>query len=150
TMLGPWAHLARKSLSDGSGINPFTSVVTAAGYAGAVASSSRDLAIWARALYAGSLLDPGTQAAMLDVSKSLSVGSKVPYGLGVMDVVLGGRMTVGHDGRLIGARATIRYLPDSGFTVAVTTNQDRIGPDTFGTALMNIAIASWTAPPPVP
>ena len=150
SMLGPFAHLVRTSLSDGSGINPFTSVVTAAGYAGAIASSSRDLAVWARALYAGSLLDPGTQAAMLDVSRSVAVGSKLPYGLGVMDMTLGGRFTVGHDGRLIGARASIRFLPETGFTIAVTTNQERIGPDTFGTSLMNIAVASLTPPPPPP
>jgi D-alanyl-D-alanine carboxypeptidase len=147
-MTGSGTSTRRTSLSDGTTISPFTSVVTAAGTAGAIAASSRDLAAWARALYGGTVLDQVSEAAMLDVTHSLSLGSGLPYGLGVMEQWFGGRWTYGHNGRLIGARASIRYLPDYGFAIAVVTNQDRIGPDVFGTALMNIAIPP--PPPPLP
>ncbi len=137
--------------SDGTPIAPFTSVTTAAGNAGAVAASSRDLAVWARALYGGTILEPASLAAMEDVSHSISVGATRRYGLGFMEEWLGGRRTFGHSGRLIGSRSSIRYLPDYGFTIAVVTNQDRYSPDSIGTPLMNIAIASLPSiPPPSP
>ena len=40
-------------LSDGTQVAPFTSVVTAAGAAGSIATTSSDLVRWARALYGG-------------------------------------------------------------------------------------------------
>jgi D-alanyl-D-alanine carboxypeptidase len=134
------------SLADGTGIAPFTSVVTAAGTAGDIAASSGDLARWARALYGGHVLSPASLAQMLDTSASRHVHAATPYGFAVSTISLGGRMTYGHNGRLIGSRASIRYLPATGFTVAVVTNQDVIGPDVFGTSLINIAIASLVPP----
>ncbi len=136
------------SLADGTGIAPFTSVVTAAGTAGDLAASSADLARWARALYGGHVLSPASLAQMLDTSASRRLHAAAPYGFAVSTITLGGRLTYGHNGRLIGSRASIRYLPAYGFTVAVVTNQDVIGPDVFGTSLMNIAIASLVAPLP--
>ena len=56
-------------LSDGTPLVPFTSVVTAAGGAGGFASTARDLARWARALYGGEVLGPNTVAAMIDVAQ---------------------------------------------------------------------------------
>ena len=84
---------------------------------------------------------------MLDDSQSLRAGSKLPYGLGVEEVSLGCRPALGHRGRLIGAGASIRYLPDSGFSIAVVTNQDRVSPDVFAAALLDIA---FPLPPPAP
>ena len=134
------------SLADGTGIAPFTSVVTAAGTAGDIAASSSDLARWARALYGGHVLSPASLAQMLDTSASRHLHAPTPYGFAVSTLSLGGRMTYGHNGRLIGSRASIRYLPATGFTVAVVTNQDIIGPDVFGTSLVSIAIASLVPP----
>lgn len=134
------------SLADGTGIAPFTSVVTAAGTAGDIAASSTDLAKWARALYGGHVLSPASLALMLDTSASRRLHAPTPYGFAVSTITLGGRLTYGHNGRLIGSRASIRYLPAYGFTVAVVTNQDVIGPDVFGTSLISIAIASLVPP----
>ena len=145
---GTIAHRVTTSLADGTGISPFTSVVTAAGTASDIASSSADLATWARALYGGSVLWPSSLSAMLDTSRSRRLHAPTPYGFAASTITLGGRVTYGHNGRLIGSRASIRYLPQSGFTVAVVTNQDIVGPDVFGTSLMNIAIASLAVPPP--
>ena len=135
---GSGSTLRRVSLADGTAVSPFTSVVTAAGNAGAMAASARDLAIWARALYGGSILQPSSLAQMEDVSASMAFPPWVAYGLGAMQEWPAGRQTIGHSGRLIGARASIRYLVDTGFTIAVVTNQDRTNPNTFGTQLMNI------------
>ncbi|MBF6606249.1 MAG: beta-lactamase family protein [Chloroflexi bacterium] len=146
-VLGWGSRIRTVSQSDGTTISPFTSVVTAAGSAGAIAASSGDLAVWARRLYGGSVLQPAGLAAMLDDSQSLRARSKLPYGLGVEEVSLGGRPTLGHRGRLIGAGASIRYLPDSGFSIAVVTNQDRVSPDVFAAALLAIA---FPLPPPTP
>ncbi len=93
---------------------------------------------------------------MLDTSISRRLHAPTPYGFAVSTIPLGGRLTWGHNGRLIGARASIRYLPVSGFTVAVATNQDVIGPDVFGTSLLNIAFEALPLPvvpipyPPIP
>ena len=132
------------SLADGTGITPFTSVVTAAGAAGDIASSSVDLAKWARALYTGGVLVPQSLAQMEDTTASVRLHAPTPYGFAFSAISLGGRLTYGHNGRLLGARASIRYLPLSGFTVAVVTNQDIVGPDVFGTALVGMAIAATT------
>ena len=149
-VLGSGSSIRTVSQADGTAISPFTSVVTAAGSAGAIAATSRDLAVWARRLYGGGVLPPDALAAMLDVSHSLGAGSALPYGLGVEEVSLGGRLTEGHNGRLIGAGATVRYLPDSGFSVAVATNQDRVSPDVFATALLAIAYPPTPTPSPTP
>jgi D-alanyl-D-alanine carboxypeptidase len=145
-VLGSGSSIRTVSQGDGTAISPFTSVVTAAGSAGAIAATSRDLAVWARRIYGGAVLRPAALAAMLDVSHSVGAGSALPYGLGVGEVSLGGRLTEGHNGRLIGAGATMRYLPDSGFSIAVVTNQDRVSPDVFAAALLAIAFP----PPPTP
>jgi len=145
-VLGSGSSTRTVSQGDGTAISPFTSVVTAAGSAGAIAATSRDLAVWARRIYGGAILRPAALAAMLDVSHSVGAGSALPYGLGVEEVSLGGRLTEGHNGRLIGAGATMRYLPDSGFSIAVVTNQDRVSPDVFAAALLAIAFP----PPPTP
>ena len=146
-LTGTPASRVTSSLADGTGVAPFMSVVTAAGSAGNIAASSADLARWARALYGGKVLSAQSLASMLDTSTSRILHAPTPYGFAVSTINLGGRLTWGHNGRLIGARASIRYLPASGFTVAVVTNQDVVGPDVFGTSLLNIAFESW--PPPV-
>jgi D-alanyl-D-alanine carboxypeptidase len=144
---GTLARRVATSLADGTTVAPFMSVVTAAGSAGNIAASSADLARWARALYGGKVLSAQSLAQMLDTATSRRLHAPTPYGFALSTISLGGRLTWGHNGRLIGARASIRYLPASGFTVAVVTNQDVIGPDVFGTSLLNIAFAEL--PPPV-
>ncbi|HYC07869.1 MAG TPA: serine hydrolase domain-containing protein [Candidatus Binatia bacterium] len=145
-VVGPYATARQVPLGDGTAISPWTSVVTAAGDAGDMAATTTDLATWARDLYGGSVLSSASLAAMLDVRHSAAVGSHYRYGFGMFQVTIDGHRTVGHDGRLDGSRASIRYVPDSGFTIAVATNQDRIGPDVFGASLLAIAMA----PPPPP
>jgi len=127
-------------LSDGTPVAPFTSVVTAAAGAGAIAATSSDLARWARALYAGSVLEPESVQEMLDdIALTERYEPTVPYGLGVQLVDIDGQRSLGHSGRLLGFRSAVRWLPDDDFAIAVLTNQSRTDPGIFVRALLKIA-----------
>ena len=127
-------------LSDGTPIVPFTSVITAAGGAGGFASTARDLAHWAQALYGGRILRPEYLAAMVDPSTTNALKAAIPYGYGTQVVVIDGVRTLGHSGRLLGFRSAVRYLPDQGISIAVVTNQSRTDPATIVRALLRIAL----------
>lgn len=127
---GPGPKLNGIDVSDGTAVVPFTSVVTAAGGAGSIATTARDLVTWARALYGGGVLLPATVATIVDdAAVTTALKSSVPYGLGVQVVTIDGRPTLGHSGRLLGFRAVMRWLPDQGIAVAVLTNQSRTDPN---------------------
>ncbi len=127
-------------LSDGTPVVPFTSVVTAAAGAGGLASNSSDLARWARALYAGGVLAPGSVEAMFDdIARTERYKPTVPYGLGVQIVDIEGERSFGHSGRLLGFRSAVRWLPEQDIAIAVLTNQSRTDPGIFVRALLTIA-----------
>jgi D-alanyl-D-alanine carboxypeptidase len=147
---GPVAHgyrfagadpaLPAIDLSDGTAIVPFTSVVTAAGGAGSIATSAGDLVHWAEALYGGGLLDRTTRDAMVaDVARTAPLSPRIPYGLGVQSVVVDGRATLGHSGRFLGARAVFRWLPRERIAIAVLTNQSRTDPNVVLASLLKLA-----------
>jgi D-alanyl-D-alanine carboxypeptidase len=114
-----------KDLSDGSTLAPFTAVATAAYAAGSIASTTEDLARWARALYGGDVLAPASLAEMLTFDPNIERYAALAYGLGVSRVKLDGRfVAVGHTGALAGTRASIRWLPKQRVSVAVLFNRD--------------------------
>ena len=85
---------------------PFTSVVTAAGAAGAVAGTAEDAARWAEALYGGHVLQPATlEAAVADVKRTAVYKPRIPYGLGVQVVRYG-------DARDLGPQRHVHRLQD--------------------------------------
>ena len=128
-------------LSDGTQVVPFTSVVTAAGAAGSIASTSSDLVRWAQALYGGSLLEPTTRAEMVgDVARTAPYKPGVAYGLGVRSVVIAGHPTLGHSGRYLGARAAIRWVTDERIAIAVVTNQSRSDTNKVLADLLKVAL----------
>jgi CubicO group peptidase (beta-lactamase class C family) len=132
-------------LSDGTPVVPFTSVVTAAGAAGSIASTSIDLVHWARALYGGSLLEPATRAEMVgDVVRTAPYKPTVAYGLGVQAVRIAGHPTLGHSGRFLGARAAIRWLTDEHIAIAVVTNQSRTDTNAILADLLKFALKPQT------
>ncbi|HEY4634742.1 MAG TPA: serine hydrolase domain-containing protein [Candidatus Limnocylindrales bacterium] len=132
-------------LTDGSSMTPFTSVVTAAAGAGAIASTSTDLARWARALYGGEVLSGAAFGEMIgDAVRTEQYAPAVRYGLGVQFVEVGGRAALGHSGRLLGARSVIRWLPAEQVAVAVLTNQSRTDPGIVARALLRIALRPAT------
>ncbi len=114
-----------KDLSDGSTITPFTSVTSAAFSAGSIASTTGDLARWARALYGGDVLAPASLAQMLTFDPEIIHYAALAYGLGVSRVKIDGRfIAFGHTGALAGTRAAMRWLPKQQVSVAVTFNRD--------------------------
>jgi len=128
-------------LSDGTQVVPFTSVVTAAGAAGSIASTSSDLVRWAQALYGGSLLQPATRAEMVgDVVRTAPYKPTVAYGLGVQSVVIAGHPTLGHSGRYLGARGAIRWVTDERIAIAVVTNQSRSDTNKIVADLLKVAL----------
>ena len=148
---GPVAHgyrfdgantkLRPVDLSDGTDMAPFTSVVTAAGAAGSIASTPSDLVHWARALYGGAVLDPASLDAMVgDVALTAGKDPAIPYGLGVQAVDFDGHPTLGHSGRLLGFRAVVRWLPQERIAIAVVTNQSRSDPSVIARSLLRLAL----------
>nr|MDQ3553900.1 beta-lactamase family protein [Chloroflexota bacterium] len=104
------------SLDDGTSFRPHTSAATVAWAAGAMISSARDLATWARALYGGHVLSDASLAAMADFDEN-------DYGLGAKTYLMGGRTAWGHGGSLRGAEATMRYLPSLDAAIVVLWNR---------------------------
>ena len=123
--VGYGGKILPRDLSDGSTFVPFTSVVTAAFSAGSIASTSGDLARWAKALYGGDVLGPASMAEMLTFDPEIQAYAALAYGLGVSRVKIDGRFVAyGHTGALDGTRASIRWLPKQHVSVAVVFNRD--------------------------
>ena len=148
---GPLAHgyrftgtataLPAIDLSDGTGVVPFTSVVTSAGAAGSIATTARDLATWAQALYGGDLLEPASREAMVaDILRTARYKPTVAYGLGVQEVQVAGHRALGHSGRFLGTRAAVRWLPDDRMALAVLTNQSRRDVNVILANLLKVAL----------
>ena len=150
-VVGPRAAPKPIDLSDGSDIAPFTSVVTASGAAGSIASTATDLARWARALYGGEALTAESRFEMVaDVARTARLHSSIPYGLGVQAVSIRGRLTLGHSGRFLGSRAVTRWLPKQQLAIAVVTNQSGTDPNRLVAALLEIVLPTPTPAPICP
>jgi D-alanyl-D-alanine carboxypeptidase len=120
---------AHRVLGGNDPLSPFTSVVTAAGPAGAIAGTAEDAARWAAALYGGQVLSRATlEAAVADVERTAVHFPRVPYGLGVQVIPIGKQVTWGHSGTFTGFRGHVRWLPDRRIAVALLTNQSRVDP----------------------
>jgi D-alanyl-D-alanine carboxypeptidase len=138
--------------TDGSTVVPFRSVATAAGSAGAIASTTGDLARWARALYGGTgVLSAATRREMLTFVKAYLYGTVTSYGLGVSRVGFDGHPAYGHTGALVGSRAAIRYFPREKVTVAVLFNRETfVGDDVVRILARTIFPKPTAAPSPSP
>jgi D-alanyl-D-alanine carboxypeptidase len=143
-----WSMVAR---TDGTDIVPFTSVVTAAGSAGAMASTTADLARWAKALYGGSLLSKETRKEMLTFVRAYAYGLGTSYGLGVSRVKMDGHTAYGHTGALAGTRASIRYFAKEKIAVAVLFNRETyVGDDVVRVLARALFPAAPATPKPSP
>lgn len=140
---GPGLRLKPIPLSDGTDVVPFTSVVTAAGSAGSIASTPTDLVKWARGLYGGTVLTPSSFVTMVtDAQRTIAFKPSVPYGLGVQEATIDGRPTLGHSGRFLGSRSVVRWLPNEGIAIAVLTNQSRNDPGLVARALLRVILGT--------
>jgi D-alanyl-D-alanine carboxypeptidase len=88
---------------------------------GGIASTSEDLARWAKALYEGKAFDPSLMSQALD-GVPARLGRDVRYGLGIMlrPTALG--MTNGHSGFFPGYLTEVMYFPDTKIAIAVQVN----------------------------
>jgi D-alanyl-D-alanine carboxypeptidase len=122
----PKAKRTPRDLSDGTNVVPFTSVITALAGAGSIAATSGDLATWAADLYGGRVVSSAMLAAMTDdQQRTKAYIPGVLYGLGVQTYDIGPWTTLGHSGRLLGFRGVMRYVPATGISLALVTNQSR-------------------------
>ena len=89
---------------------------------GGYASTSEDLARWAKAMYEGRAFDAAMLQPMLQGIEAPMLGRGASYGLGVIlrDTPLG--MSWGHSGFMPGYLTEMRYFPDHRFAVAVQFN----------------------------
>ena len=69
---------------------------------------------------------PQKGAALATLTAALKPG--VAYGFGVQRVMINGQLSYGHSGRLVGAQSVVRWFPDAGMAIAVTTNESRFDP----------------------
>jgi D-alanyl-D-alanine carboxypeptidase len=93
---------------------------------GGVATTALDLARWARALYAGDVLDAATRAEMLR-GVPARLGPNAAYGLGVIlrPTPLGA--SYGHSGFFPGYVTDMMYFPEHRLAVAVQVNTSAQG-----------------------
>jgi D-alanyl-D-alanine carboxypeptidase len=88
---------------------------------GGIASTSEDLARWAKAVYEGRAFDQSLMAAALDGVPS-RLGRDVKYGLGVIIRPTPLGTTYGHSGFFPGYLTEVMYFPDLKAAIAVQTN----------------------------
>lgn len=93
---------------------------------GGFASNSRDLAIWAKALYEGKAIAGG--GYLDDLLRAAPVGKDAPgvsygAGVGIRDGGPFGR-SLGHGGGIPGYSSSMRYYPEHGVSVAFQVNVD--------------------------
>ncbi|UCC81955.1 MAG: beta-lactamase family protein [Gemmatimonadota bacterium] len=103
---------------------PMTAFMSMEWTAGAMFSSSRDLARWTDALFGGEVVSQASLDDMLTFHPLSIPGSAYSgYGLGVGSFVIAGHQAYGHGGETPGYRSLMVYLPQSGVSIAVLMNQ---------------------------
>jgi D-alanyl-D-alanine carboxypeptidase len=118
----------------GARVLPFMAAVSVADAAGAIASTSSDLATWAQALYGGELLSDESLRQMTTI---LREGT---YGLGTDVALFAGHRAYGHRGGLRGFESSMWYFPETGVSVALLSNRGNFGTDPLLQKLVRTAI----------
>ena len=108
--------------------------------AGALMSTVDDLALWARALQSGALLQKASRDRMLTAYKLRSgVSTQYGYGIGVLD--FRGTRVLGHGGDINGYTANVTWAPEERVFVAILSNNDSSDPRPDDLALRIVARA---------
>jgi D-alanyl-D-alanine carboxypeptidase len=89
---------------------------------GGVASTSEDLARWAKAMYEGKAFSPDLLPQMLDGVTAPMLGRDAKYGLGVIIRPTRLGISYGHSGFFPGYMTDMMYFPDRKIAVAVQVN----------------------------
>jgi D-alanyl-D-alanine carboxypeptidase len=96
---------------------PFMAAASIADAAGAMASTAKDLSVWAAALYGGEVLSPRMTREM---TTFLKPGW---YGLGADVAVFAGHRGHGHRGGIRGYESSMWYFTDDGVSIVLLSNQ---------------------------
>ena len=89
---------------------------------GGYASTSEDLARWAKAMYEGKAFDASMLPQMLDGVAAPMLGGETKYGLGVIIRRTRLGVTYGHSGFFPGYMTDMMYFPEQKIAVAVQVN----------------------------
>ena len=100
----------------------FSSLYSAAGAAGAIASTSKDIAKWSHILYSGNFLQPPSLESMLVTEGRRIGGGVVPMGLGVWKLKEGGHTAWGHGGWYDPFVSKTFYIPKFKLSVAYASS----------------------------
>ncbi len=100
-----------------------SSVYSAAWAAGAIASTSKDIAKWSHVLYSGNFLQPTSLASMfVTEDRRVGGGFKVPMGLGVWKLSEGLQTAWGHGGWYSSFLSKTFYIPKFELSVAYASS----------------------------
>lgn len=105
---------------------------------GGYASTSEDLARWAKMMYEGKAFDPGLLPQMLDGVAAPMLGREAKYGLGVIIRQTQSGASYGHSGFFPGYVTDMMYFPDRKIAVAVQVNTS--APQTLGKPLGRVLV----------
>jgi D-alanyl-D-alanine carboxypeptidase len=89
---------------------------------GGYASTSQDLARWAKMMYEGKAYDPSLLPQVLDGVAAPMLGKETKYGLGVIIRKTQAGTSYGHSGFFPGYLTDMMYFPDKKFAIAVQVN----------------------------
>jgi D-alanyl-D-alanine carboxypeptidase len=89
---------------------------------GGFATTSEDLARWAKMMYEGKAYSPGLLPQVLDGVAAPMLGKETKYGLGVIIRPTRAGLTYGHSGFFPGYMTDMMYFPEHRFGVAVQVN----------------------------
>ena len=95
--------------------------------AGAIVSTSREIAKWSQKLYSGNFLQPASLESML-ITEPRRIGRwGLPMGLGVWKFKVDGKSAWGHGGRLYPFISRTFYMPELGLSVAYSYSWTELG-----------------------
>jgi len=131
---------------DGNVVNAGFISMTQPHAAGALLSTTGDLAEWHKALTGGEFIHDGSYKAMTTPA-NLNDGGSYPYGFGLGVGLLRDRRMIAHGGGIHGFTCYSLWLPDEDIYVAVLTNG---APDGPGPTTVAKIIAAMTIGDPYP
>ena len=102
---------------------PFMAAASIADGAGAMASTARDLSVWASALYGGEVL---SEESLREMMTFLAPGN---YGLGAYPRHYAGNRGIGHRGGIRGYESAMFFFPETDVSVVLVSNQGNWGVD---------------------